>query len=285
MRAAVLIPVHNRREITLRCLRVLRAAELPAEFGVIVVDDGSTDGTAEAILAEFPDVILVRGDGHLFWTGGIVAGMRHALAEGAAFLFWLNDDCRPDADALPLMLDFLEQNPRAICGASCFAEGGDVPVQTAFRQRKAVTASERVTEVDGLSGFCVGLPATICAEIGFPDERRLPHYGADGIYTLLAKRRHYRVVLLRDARVTLLDKISVSSLRGTMCVSELRWAAFVRQTFFRRKSAFFLRGQFWYHAYKYGFLFGSILFLVKVCGWAWTMAFFWCRRSASAQAV
>ena len=147
MRAAIIIPVHNRREVTLRCLRSLHAPRLPADFAVIVVDDGSTDGTAAAIAAEFPGVMIEAGDGQLYWTGGIVQGMKRALIEGAQFLFWLNDDCLPEAGALQRMLRHLEENPRTICGASCFVKGESEPVQTGFVQRRRLNTNGGVTEV------------------------------------------------------------------------------------------------------------------------------------------
>ena len=279
MRAAIIIPVHNRREVTLRCLGQLRDAMLPADLGIIIVDDGSTDGTAAAVTAAFPDVIIEPGDGELFWTGGIVKGMRRALAEGVAFIFWLNDDCLPEADALPRILEHLEKNPRTICGASCFTKDGTAQVETGFLQRQRVIANGSVTEVDGLSGYCVGMPATVCADIGLPDDQRLPHYGADGIYTLHAKRNGYQVVILQEARANLLDEKWVPSVEERAKSSPLGCAAFIRATFFARKSPFFLKSQYWYHRYKYGFLLGGVFFLVKCFRWAWTMVFYWRRRS------
>ena len=279
MRAAIIIPVHNRREVTLRCLRSLHAPQLPADFAVIVVDDGSTDGTAAAIAAEFPGVMIEAGDGQLYWTGGIVRGMKRALIEGAQFLFWLNDDCLPEAGALQRMLRHLEENPRTICGASCFVKGESEPVQTGFVQRRRLNTNCGVTEVHGLSGYCVGMPATVAADIGLPDAVHLPHYAADGIYTLQAHRSGYRIVLLGDARVTILDGRAMPSLQDRVRASRLTFPAFIRQTFLARKSPFFLSGQYWYHRYKYGFLPGGLLFLVKMFRWAWTITFSWHRRS------
>jgi len=279
MRAAIIIPVHNRREVTLRCLHSLEDSRLPVDFGIVVVDDGSTDGTSAAVAEAFPTVIIERGTGELFWTGGIVQGMRRAISEGAAFLFWLNDDCLPEADALPRMLAYMEENPRTICGASCYVCGSSQPVKTGFRQRRAVCATGSVTEVDGLSGYCVGIPATVCAEIGLPNATHLPHYGADGVYTLLAKRKGCRVVLLQESRANLLDEKPVQTIVERAGSSPLNWSAFVRTTFFARNSPFFLKGQYWYHRYKYGFLAGGLLFLVKFFHWAWTVAFYWRRRS------
>lgn len=69
--AFLVIPVRNRREITLRCLRHLRDHRDLDWLNVIVVDDGSTDGTSEAVRKEFREVQLVQGNGDLWWTGAI----------------------------------------------------------------------------------------------------------------------------------------------------------------------------------------------------------------------
>ncbi len=272
MNAAIIIPVHNRRETTLRCLRNLGPADLVPEFGIIVVDDGSTDGTGEAIAAEFPNVTVATGDGELYWTGAMVVGMKRALEAGASYLFWLNDDCLPERGALDRMLQFLRANPKTVCGASCFVDNLDQPVETAFHRRTRVKATDGVIEVEGLSGYCVGMPATLCEEIGLPNAERLPHYAADSIYTLLAHRRGFRIVLLADARVKLLDEKVVPTLgERARAWRDGRWT-FVHRTFFQRKSPYFLKGQYWYHRYKYGFLLGSALFILKIFAWSWKTA-------------
>ncbi|MES2569173.1 MAG: glycosyltransferase family 2 protein [Verrucomicrobiota bacterium] len=273
MKASIIIPVHNRREITLRSLRSLKEASLSSDFGIIVVDDGSTDGTAEAIAAEFPQVRVVVGDGELYWTGGIRSGMQQALLEGAGYLFWLNDDCLLLKGTLEQMLKYLCENPRTVCGTACFIREGGRPVQTAFRGRSPVSPDEEVTEVDGMSGYCVGMPASLCEEIGLPDAERMPHYGADNIYTLLAKRKGYRVVLLRSAKAILLDETPTPSIGQRARLSKESLGGFLVKTFFRKKSPYFLKGQYWYHRYKYGGVLGSVLFLLKVWNWVSIAAF------------
>ena len=95
LKADIVIPVHNRRDITLRCLANLYRLGAPAWAGLIVADDGSTDGTSDAIREQYPAVVLLHGDGNLWWTGAIVRGMAEALERGSELIFWLNDDCLP----------------------------------------------------------------------------------------------------------------------------------------------------------------------------------------------
>jgi GT2 family glycosyltransferase len=52
----ILIPVHNRKAITLTCLATLQRHGDLDRYQVVVIDDGSTDGTAEAIQTSFPSL-------------------------------------------------------------------------------------------------------------------------------------------------------------------------------------------------------------------------------------
>lgn len=91
--------VHNRKVKTLRCLDSLKKTIPPfSDFfnlKVFLSDDGSTDGTAHAILAEsYPfEIRILQGDGNLFWNGGMINSWKAALEEGGwdGYL-WLNDD-------------------------------------------------------------------------------------------------------------------------------------------------------------------------------------------------
>jgi len=96
MKIAVIIPVFNRRETTLKCLGLLKNNVLIPNnslINIIVVDDGSTDGTAAAIKLAFPDVKILNGDGNLWWTGAINMGVEFALSQDFDYLLTrLNDD-------------------------------------------------------------------------------------------------------------------------------------------------------------------------------------------------
>lgn len=99
MRIAVLTTVYNRKEKTLRCLQSLCDTLTPyqdkIQVSVFLTDDGSTDGTAEAISKKgFPfEIHVLSGDGSLFWNGGMIHSWKAALAAGGwdGYL-WLNDD-------------------------------------------------------------------------------------------------------------------------------------------------------------------------------------------------
>lgn len=98
---AVLLAAFNRRDLTLRALRTLAAASADTfAMRVVLLDDASTDGTEAAVLAEFPDTVVLKGDGSAFWNGGMFLAWQHALGLGVDGYLWLNDDVALDGDAL-----------------------------------------------------------------------------------------------------------------------------------------------------------------------------------------
>ena len=91
---AVALACHNRREKTLKCLASLFGQILKdeIELTVILVDDGSCDGTSDAVEKLFPSVCLLQGNGDLYWNGAMHKALEEALKEPHDFHFWLNDD-------------------------------------------------------------------------------------------------------------------------------------------------------------------------------------------------
>jgi hypothetical protein len=98
----------NTRDLTLRCLAALGAAARGLRLETIVVDNGSTDGTPEAIRAQFSAVRLVEPGRNLGFSGGNNAGL--ALA-GGRFLCLLNPDTEARPGALAALVAFLEAHP------------------------------------------------------------------------------------------------------------------------------------------------------------------------------
>jgi GT2 family glycosyltransferase len=88
---AIVIPVHNGIDLTLKCLQSLRRGDAEAAM-VIVVDDGSLDGTSAALRREHPDVHVLREDGSLWWSRAVNVGCRFASGRSARTVILLNND-------------------------------------------------------------------------------------------------------------------------------------------------------------------------------------------------
>jgi GT2 family glycosyltransferase len=105
LRIAAVMAVYNRRDVTLACLDSLRAQQLLDDtLDVFVLDDASNDGTAEAVAERHPDVRLLRGDGQLYWNGGMRCAFGAAMAGDYDYYLWMNDDALLDDGALDLLL-------------------------------------------------------------------------------------------------------------------------------------------------------------------------------------
>ena len=101
---AVLVACHNRRAKTLACLTSLQAQTARVRLAPIVFDDGSQDGTADAVQALMPETTLIAGNGHAYWAGGMRQAFDHALAGDPDFVLWLNDDVVLAPDALARLI-------------------------------------------------------------------------------------------------------------------------------------------------------------------------------------
>src|ERR1051325_2936248 len=112
----IVIPVYNRLKFTRDCLDSLEKQTIPADK-IIVVDDGSNDGTEEVLKEWYPDVTVLRGDGNLFWTAAINMGIRHALLLGADHVMTLNNDTIASPTFVEKMIEGSKLAPSALIGA------------------------------------------------------------------------------------------------------------------------------------------------------------------------
>ena len=91
---AALLTCHNRKDKTLACLEALYSQELPenVRISVYLVDDGCTDGTADAVRGRFQKINILQGDGSLYWNGGMRLAFNKAMGSNYNYYLWLNDD-------------------------------------------------------------------------------------------------------------------------------------------------------------------------------------------------
>lgn len=211
----VVLPVHNRREITLRALRSLERADTSAtEIRVVVVDDGSTDGTAEAIARQSPAVTLVRGDGSLYYAGGTNAGVARALDASPDYVLIGNDDAVYGRSAIPELVKCARQYEPALVGALLLRwDAPHLTFQVGQRwdtwfggwrvpQRLPLSGvPARPWEAETLAGNCILVPAAAFRQCGLLDARRFPHRGADAEFCARALRAGWRLLVAPRARV------------------------------------------------------------------------------------
>jgi hypothetical protein len=111
-RLAAVVVAWNGREDVLAAL-----AALAPEFGpgdaALVVDNGSEDGTAEAVRRARPAAEVIDAGGNLGFAGGAALGIRRALDLGFPWILLLNQDAAPEPGALAALLGEAEAHPSA----------------------------------------------------------------------------------------------------------------------------------------------------------------------------
>lgn len=106
LRIAAVTTCHNRRSLTLNALDTLSKQSTTEHIALqtFLVDDGSTDGTADAVRARFPAATIIPGNGNLFWNQGMRAGIRKAKQVRPDFFLLFNDDTHFESNALEQMI-------------------------------------------------------------------------------------------------------------------------------------------------------------------------------------
>lgn len=133
----------NGREDTLRCLEFLQRIPRP-DLGLICVDNGSQDGSADAVRRQFPDVVLIQAGTNLGYAAGNNLGLRYALEHGARWMMLVNNDATVAPDVVEGFEAASATRPRAgILAGKVFL--ADQPSTLSF-------AGQRVSTLLGYSG-------------------------------------------------------------------------------------------------------------------------------------
>ncbi len=209
MQYAVLMTVHNRREMTLASLHRLAEQTLHSSHRLTayVVDAGSTDGTSEAIRREFPQVKIVAESSSVFWNGGMRRAFQSASESGFDGYFWLNDDTMLDVDACERLLGSVaaweqERGPAIAAGSVLdpltqeHAYGGFKMLRRGpkVQLRPVLPDPERSQLCDTTNGNFVYVPQKIAAALGTL-EARFTHQLGDIDYGLRAGKAGFDVIV------------------------------------------------------------------------------------------
>ena len=146
MKIAVLLTCHNRREKTLSCLKNLLEQNLEdIDLSVYLVDDGSSDGTSDAIKEHFPEVNIIEGNGELYWNRGMHLAWTTALKNpNWDAVLWLNDDTILNDGALKTIVKYATQYKNSIIvGSVSSVEDQSIYTYGGYQEQKHILAACR----------------------------------------------------------------------------------------------------------------------------------------------
>ena len=246
MKLAALLTCHNRRELTLACLRSLM--RVAPRIDIYLTDDGSTDGTAEAVVREFPQVRILQGDGTLYWNRGMYRAWQAALAGEYDYYLWLNDDLELQPGFLDELLQcaLMQEDPSIVCGIVADQASGEVIYGGYDAQRRLVQPAACPQRIRLMNGNAVLVPHAVVRQIGILDPYFLHDLG-DLDYGLRAQEQGIPVLSTRCV-VALGHRNDVCRIR--------RWGTTIRGRFQRLNAPLGspLRQNFYYRRRHFGWL-------------------------------
>lgn len=249
-RLSVIIPSHDTRELTLRCLASLAAAGR-SDLEILLVDDGSRDGTAEAVAARFPSVRVLRNESPEGFTKAANRGLQ--AARGDALLL-LNSDTEVEPAGIEALLTRFAAEPGlGVIGAALYYpdgspqwSGGDEPSLLwlfglasgiphllarlpLYRRARPLTPAEGPRRVGWATGAALAIRRAAWRDAGPLDERfRL--YAQDLDFCVRARRAAWEIEIAPDFRVLHHHGATIGRTAGSLRRQhpELLWSDLIR---------------------------------------------------------
>ena len=209
MKIYALMTIHNRKNLAVECLDCIYK-QTYANFEVVVVDDGSIDGSEKAIIAKYPQTTILKGDGNLWWTAGMNKGLGHILnkADENDVVLTLNDDTEFDYGFFAKLIAIYLKNKKSCIGTLLknfhdknIIEDSGVKINWNgyFYNSIFYDKNIKLAEVDTLSCRGALIPISVFKKIGIFNAKRLPHYMADYEFFIRVKRSNFKLFISYDA--------------------------------------------------------------------------------------
>ena len=212
IKIAVIIPTYNRKTYLRTLLSQLYKQEKnDLALEIIVVVDGSTDGTFEMLENDFPEVHVVKGTGDWWYTKSMNQGFKYAEQFQPDYVLTLNDDVEIEKNYLQSLLSDIKQvEPHSIMGSVSYTiskphkitfsgvhkiswrlrEHHYIPKYTFLEPSSLCGIRPSVV----LPGRGILIPFTVLKKLHYFDEKFI-QYGSDTDFTLRAYREGIKVYI------------------------------------------------------------------------------------------
>lgn len=240
MEISAIIVSYNTREMTLRCLRALDTALKGLRFEVLLVDNASKDGSADAVRAAFPSVKVIESQRNAGFGAANNEAMR--VAAGDYFLL-VNSDAFVEAEAIAKMLEFIRSHPNvSVIGPTLVNEDGS-PQDSCFRFPSPTYAwmenlwlstgykyhqRDEIRHVDFVIGACMLVKKAVYEKVGGFDEQ---------FFMYCEEADWQRRMQERGGEVVYLPTVSIPHVSGA---SDTRKAA-ISEDFFKSLDRYILK--------------------------------------------
>lgn len=198
----IIVPTFNQKELVLRFVESLRR-QTYANYQLVIVDDDSKDGTQDALLA-YKDVVVLKGDGDLWWSGATNKGVHYAKRNKADYILTINHDVTLNKTYIASLVACALEHPDSLIGSmvidrrdrsEVWFAGGTYNAWKGLNEhvtgKKSTFTEPR--QSTWLTGMGVLVPIGAFARVGYYDDKNFPLYFGDADFSERARRAGYEL--------------------------------------------------------------------------------------------
>jgi GT2 family glycosyltransferase len=210
----IVIPCFNGWRYTKSCLISIYKSNYN-NFKIIIVNDGSTDMTVEHLKSDFPEILVINGDGNLWWTKSMNIGIRKALDLGYEQILILNNDVIISENCITALIECSFKFPNSIIGSFVYesydhnkiwSAGGKIKWPWPGEYQIGIGEIDNQQydverEVDWLPGMGTLISGKIIKELNYFDSKYMPQYLSDADFCLRAKKAGFNVLVTSNSKI------------------------------------------------------------------------------------
>jgi GT2 family glycosyltransferase len=253
----IIIVNWNGLKDTLECLESLERLEYP-NFEVVLVDNGSTDGSPTLIKAKYPNLFVIENRNNVGYGKANNLGIEYALRNGANYVWLLNNDAISDPRALSNMVQVAEEDPKiGILGSKIYYAsdperiwfaGAGIDWAEGFSSHIGINETDKgqydsLRGVERVAGCSMLVRREVCEQVGVFDENYFL-FVEEIDWCVRARKQGFRCVLVPSSIVYHKGSASVSRIGNWSSVynyyNTRNFLYLVRKSFCFPKRDFFL---------------------------------------------
>jgi len=217
-RVYILLPVHNRLDITRKFVDSFLKQTFQ-DYHLLLIDDGSTDGTEEMVRERVAaeKLTVIKGKGNWWWAGSLQQGInwlkKHDVKPSDIVLM-INDDVTFKPDFLKNGVEFIRQHPNSLLLPRFYDAEKDEIIETGVKadlQHLSFVVADSPEDINCLSTRGLFMRWDVCRAIGGFHPQLLPHYASDYEFTMRAGRKGFS--LRTSPEVYIVPDLAITGIR------------------------------------------------------------------------
>ena len=251
----ILLPVHNRKQITQRIITCFQQQTFQ-DYHLLLIDDGSTDGTAEMVRERISSLTILQGTGNWWWGGSLHQGylwLKSQNVPASSMALIINDDAIFDANYLQTAISILNNRQKTLLISNAYGEVSrrlfDGGVHADWKRLK-FSLETNPDKINCASTRGLFLYVSDFLNIGGFYPHLLPHYASDYEFTARAHNKGYALVV--DERLKLYADESATGISNFK--NEKTYSDFLKHLFSKKYTL---------HPIYY------LNFILLACPWPW----------------